>query len=303
MRKNANKLTESELKILILDYTDNLLSNSELMIKYNISYSYLYKTLNQYNVFQKTTCFQNNRKYFVKQDFFENIDTEEKAYFLGFLYADGNVYVSDNGVKSNISLGLIESDKEILDKLNLLIDNKRKLVYIKPKLKRIKNKSFISKGQYRLDINSLKMSKDLINQGCFPKKSLTLKFPTEEQVPKELIFHFIRGYFDGDGWLGIENGSICGTESFVISLKNILSNYNIKSFIRKRTNIYELIINGIQFRNFLKLIYLKSTIYLNRKFNLFKIHLAYEKSLRNRYTKNYTERLSFFAEMQNEKLI
>ena len=43
------------------------------------------------------------------------------------------------------------------------------------------------------------MFNDLIKQGCVPNKSLILTFPNKHQVPKNLINHFIRGYFDGDG--------------------------------------------------------------------------------------------------------
>lgn len=43
------------------------------------------------------------------------------------------------------------------------------------------------------------MFEDLIKQGCIPNKSLVLTFPNKHQVPENLINHFIRGYFDGDG--------------------------------------------------------------------------------------------------------
>ena len=43
------------------------------------------------------------------------------------------------------------------------------------------------------------MFNDLIKQGCVPNKSLILTFPNKHQVPENLINHFIRGYFDGDG--------------------------------------------------------------------------------------------------------
>ena len=39
----------------------------------------------------------------------------------------------------------------------------------------------------------------LNNKGVLYKKSKILTFPTIQQVPKNLLFHFIRGYFDGDG--------------------------------------------------------------------------------------------------------
>ena len=45
------------------------------------------------------------------------------------------------------------------------------------------------------------MKQSLINAGILEKKTTTLKFPTNQQVPVNLIWHFIRGYYDGDGSL------------------------------------------------------------------------------------------------------
>lgn len=44
---------------------------------------------------------------------------------------------------------------------------------------------------------------DLSKHGCVPNKSLILKFPTT--LPNELVNDFIRGYFDGDGSVYINN--------------------------------------------------------------------------------------------------
>ena len=57
------------------------------------------------------------KKYYLKEDIFDNIDTEEKAYWLGFLYADGNV--ANNA--SRIRLSLAENDLEILEKFSIFI--------------------------------------------------------------------------------------------------------------------------------------------------------------------------------------
>ena len=47
---------------------------------------------------------------------------------------------------------------------------------------------------YRYSFRSQSCKADLIKQGCMPAKSLILKFPTEKQVPKNLLAPFIRGY-------------------------------------------------------------------------------------------------------------
>lgn len=72
---------------------------------------------------------------------------------------------------------------------------------------------------YRIAIYSKELALDLIKLGCFQNKSLILKFPTEQQVPKHLIHHFMRGYFDGDGCVTSGQGqlrfSVIGTKLFL----------------------------------------------------------------------------------------
>jgi intein-encoded DNA endonuclease-like protein len=67
------------------------------------------------------------------------------------------------------------------------------------------------------------MTSDLIALGCVPRKSLILRFPTKEQVPQHLIKHFIRGYFDGDGSIGLVKKHTQGFVNFV-GTKNMLLN-------------------------------------------------------------------------------
>lgn len=55
-----------------------------------------------------------------------------------------------------------------------------------------------SKNQYRLTINNKHISKRLAELGCGKAKTSVITFPTLEQVPENLIHHFIRGYFDGN---------------------------------------------------------------------------------------------------------
>ena len=118
----------------------------------------------------------------IYENIFEKINTEEKAYWLGFLYADG--YVA-SGKRNDVELSLQLSDKCHLKKFKDFIGFEGKLI----------TDSF----RCRISFKNKKIKQDLIKLGCTPKKSLTSKFPTEEQVPKELIPHFIRGYLDGDG--------------------------------------------------------------------------------------------------------
>lgn len=131
-----------------------------------------------------------NRKHTFNENYFEKIDTEAKAYFLGLLYADGCNHADTN----SFSIGLQKKDRHILKEFNKEINSKRpfSITYLSKK-----NPSH--QDSYRLNFQSKKICEDLIRLGCVPKKSLILKFPTEEQVPGYLLHHFVRGYLDGDG--------------------------------------------------------------------------------------------------------
>ena len=191
---------------------------------------------------------------------FEKIDTEEKAYWLGFLYADGCV----GSKEDKVELSLSEKDLHHIEKFKEFMNINNKICY------REKTKA------YRFSFRSQKCKFDLIRQGCFPKKSLILKFPTEEQVPKNLMKHFIRGYFDGDGWFS-NTGScfqvgLIGTQDFLEGLLKIFSELGIttdnKIFIVNRENrAKRYVFSKLQdVTIFLNWIYKDAVVYLDRKY-------------------------------------
>ena len=190
---------------------------------------------------------------------FEIIDTEEKAYWLGFLYADGSV----GSKEDKIELGLAEKDLKHIEKFKTFMNINNKISY------REKTKS------YRMSFRSAKCKQDLIDKGCIPKKSLILDFPNENQVPKHLIRHFIRGYFDGDGWFTNTEScfqiGIIGTENFINGFLNSIENTNKdnKIFDVHRKNGAKRYVFGAydDVLNFLNWIYKDSNIYLERKYN------------------------------------
>lgn len=171
-------------------------------------------------------CAEINRKNNFNEDYFEKIDTEDKAYFLGLLYADGNIYLKRNRVQ----ITLQKKDKYILEEFSKFINSTAKLYVDREKY-------------YKLILDSKKMVKDLINLGCIPKKSLKLKFPSCEQVPENLMNHFIRGYFDGDGSISNSgtNGneiSFTGSENFISALIIYMKskNFNFYKFDKRYKN-------------------------------------------------------------------
>lgn len=139
------------------------------------------------------------------------------------------------------------------------------------------------KIQYRLCVTNYNISQKLKELGCFQAKSLSLKFPTTNQVPERLLRHFIRGYFDGGGCFSLykpkkRNSTYCevglvSTNSFCQSIQNITNKIlNVYSKISDKHN------NGTKTfkitghnncNKFLEWIYKDSTIFLPRKFNKF----------------------------------
>lgn len=216
------------------------------------------------------------RKYLVKEDFFDDIDSEEKAYVLGFIYADGCNSIERNAVIINLK----ETDKDILLKITTLVQPTKPLMYIDTS-EQIKKEGYEnSKNQYRMVIQNKHISQRLIELGCGKAKTHNLVFPTGIQVPKYLQRHFIRGYFDGDGSISgnkQKQFSITGNEKFLESIQKILINdlYFSKTKLDKRwkdskDNIKSLRYCGInqciKFRDWL---YKDATLYLERKKELF----------------------------------
>ena len=165
-------------------------------------------------------------KYSVNQNYFNIIDNEWKAYWLGFLYADGMNKIKRR-IKSDkfdysTSLCLAKIDKSHIEKFkNSLQSNSPIRDHISKLNGNIYNNS-------KILICNKQMCEDLNRLGCVPNKSLILKFPTEDQVPKKFIRDFIRGYFDGDGCIHINlikkniQFNLVGTLEFIEKMQEIL---------------------------------------------------------------------------------
>lgn len=121
-------------------------------------------------------------------NFFEEIDTADKAYWLGFLYADGTISSSSN----SISLGT--KDKEHVEKFRDALGALNNKIAVREDTRFSKTCVI-----YNFTIHDAQLHQDLIKWGCVPNKSyLDLHLP---KIPEELKWHFIRGLFDGDGCL------------------------------------------------------------------------------------------------------
>lgn len=193
----------------------------------------------------------------IEKNIFSKIDTEEKAYWLGMLYADGAI----NKTTGQVCLALQAQDINHLEKLKAFLKCNNKISYDK------------YGNSYRLSFCCKQITKDLINLGCVPQKSLILTFPGDDKVPQQFKKDFLRGYVDGDGCLSFTDKSysfqITSTESFL--------NEAIDYFGWKRCKLD----NSGQAKTwrcgdkklvpqYLKILYENSTIYLDRKYEKYK---------------------------------
>lgn len=208
-------------------------------------------------------------KYNYNRDFFEVIDTEEKAYWLGFIFADGCVCINNSRTNAaEVSIQLQESDAEHLRKFNKSLGGNIPVTF--------KDLDTFNKPRKICSIRcySFKMSQDLISHGCTERKSFTVKMPIN--VPKEMYRHFIRGYYDGNGCICVKNtkqrllGINFCTASIDMAneLRETLMNFGINSYIvdEKGKSTYRLYICGMKnVDNMLHFMYDNSTIYLDRK--------------------------------------
>jgi intein-encoded DNA endonuclease-like protein len=213
------------------------------------------------------------RKYKINQYFFEKIDTEEKAYFLGLIYSDGCLH------KKILSLSLIEDDSYILDKFLFFLESDAKLYTLKPRKE-------THQTQKKLMVSNTKLSDDLFRLGIMENKSLQLKFPTDEQVPKKFLSHFIRGVFDGDGSIFSYDRNINGkiytevgvtiisSNEFINGLKNFIGYGNVYK-TNKGKNSFISFKKKKEIENISKYLYNDSTIFLKRKKEKFKEILDY----------------------------
>lgn len=262
------RLSHREKTELFTKYETGKYTGADLAKEYPISLTAINGLLRRHGYKAKSQS-ELQRKYNIDEAFFDVIDTEEKAYFLGLLYADGCNATNRNAV----ILSLKEDDKEILEKLNSLLQPKKPLGYTKS-------------GQTTLLISNKHISQRLIELGCHRAKTYTLVFPSGKQVPKHLIRHFVRGYFDGDGWVGKKSICVVATLDFCNSLAEILKEqFNINCYIRARhperkNNIRMLELNNKSARTFLEWIYKGSNIHLQRKYERYLKQMDYDNSIK-----------------------
>lgn len=187
---------------------------------------------------------------------FDSIDTEEKAYWLGFIFADG--YISTSNYQFEVSLKSLDIGH--LQKLAKFFSKRTPL--------------YCDETRCRLEISSKHLWNTLNNLGCVPRKSLILKFPEVSIFSdKKLIKHFIRGYWDGDGCLTYKRAnyptiSVLGTEDMLSNIQVYLKTNKTLYNNSKTQDITKVLkINGKEAFEVTQYLYKDASIYLERKYN------------------------------------
>lgn len=241
--------------------------------KYGISTPTIYRYMKQHNIVYRNG---HGRKHHFNEQYFQDIDDEHKAYWLGFLYADGSVTTTDksctapNRLTINISAKDIDIIKMFLKDVggdDIDID-----VYDPDP------RTYGTTPMARINLNSKALCTDLIRYGCVPNKTFKVDVPP---IPMSLMPHFVRGLFDGDGNITGGNSPafrITGYDVFLAQIKTYLnfacdlnSNANLRYYPKKDPRVCDLNFGG---KNIVAKIYHHlyddANIYLERKYKKFK---------------------------------
>lgn len=261
MKENQQKYTIDQVKEFGQYYLKGH-SLKDTAEHFSVNYATLKQYLIKYNYRKPTKKLSNQRV--PKNHYFDIIDSHEKAYFLGYWYADGYINTSPYGVSMGIGLQL--QDVYILEKLKEEMN--------------IPNKIGIYKNSAKLQYTDKHTYQNLQKLGVKENKShLDFGLPN---ISEEFMHSFILGYFDGDGCITIKNTGYsvvsicCNSKQFLEEIKEWLNKYDIetrpilKEHGQRKNDLYILYLSKRENQlKFFDLIYKDSSIYLKRKYNKF----------------------------------
>lgn len=199
---------------------------------------------------------------------------ENVAYILGLIAADGHIIYHGNSNSNSLELELAEYDVEILYKILDILESKKPLMYSK------------KKHTYKLSISNVKIIEDMIQKGIpYINKTTDICFPSD--IPHEFQKDFIRGILDGDGSIYIEKATnrlhlqFLGSLSMITSIRDIIpidiTDLTIIDLYSSHA-CYKLSISGKRAQQILSWIYNDSTLYFQRKHNIYLSYLSSQTS-------------------------
>lgn len=255
---------DEQIKEILYLYTVQHISIAIISKSYQVDPSVIKRVLKENSI-----EIRDNNAYKAKavdSNFFEKIDSQEKAYILGFIYADGCVS------NHRLSIKISKQDIELLEQIKLSMSSSHKIgVYT--------NHNGYGKGKEfcQLVIKDNKIENDLQQLGVVPQKTKILTFPSPEQIPPNYIRHFIRGFFDGDGSIYMGNSSpiisFTGTQDMLLGIRQELQkiiNTHANVYKYKNKEIFDYKVGGMkQIKIIYDYFYQNANIFLGRKKNKF----------------------------------
>ena len=226
-----------------------------------------------------------NRRFNVNHSYFNVIDSEDKAYWLGFLFADGCIRKTKTG--SQVVLKLSVKDENHLINFKNNLNSEHKIVYNVSKTTS-KNGTPSVSNNCIIRVNSGEMVEDLINQGCIPRKTFTIERPN---IDEKYFRHFLRGFYDGDGnffYSEVTKMSVvtivCASKNFRTFIIDVMSKIPNIGKIHEDDNRYTIKINNIVgIIEFLSYLYYDSKIELTRKKEYYERYKEYRRSIESSY--------------------
>ena len=221
---------------LLNEYRDKTISFCEMAKRLNMSHQ------NLSLVFKKEGLLSNKKlnQASIHHTFFDNIDSLEKSYLLGYYIADGSIYESKSGntVNKRVSFSCTVKDIEFLHmiKETLNISNK---ISISPNRYKVKGTDYLSQPMAKLQFTSSHIF-DLFNSKGYGQNKTYLSYTCPVFMNNDLFFKFLLGVFDGDGGITISSVSkgkynytnyafyiTSNCKEFLESLKLNLEKFNI----------------------------------------------------------------------------
>lgn len=246
------EFSETQLQDIISRY-ENGEAVSNIRKDYNVTHKVINRVLKENNV-----MIRGNRKHFYNEDVFKEIDTAEKAYWIGFITADG--YVNED--RNFMRIKLQEKDKNHLYKFMKFINGDESMI-------KYEFHNTTGNRQWYIEVNGKTFIKSLVDLGIRQGKSTKEKWC--DKIPEEYIKDYIRGVIDGDGHIELARIDICNSYEV---LKNIQDHLIDKCNIHKGkvcnhsgTNRIYIIKNRKQVLEYL---YYDDCISLDRKYEIAK---------------------------------
>lgn len=266
MRRLYEDVTDEEKQVIIDRYVNQNMGMRKAGSVFGYSDKIVKKILIEYDIPVKGQGGSSRQRYFLNEKYFNpNNQSHNSAYILGMLASDGNV----SKEKNCIYIELQREDKEILEKINNEIQNDREV------------KDYETGRGYKnskLYFFSQKVKDDLSLYNIVPNKTYTNK-DFLQNIKKEYYIDFIRGFFDGDGSIYWDNGTIkwqlsSTSKQTLDHIQQILLDYGINSSFQIQSNNNDVITWRLYFyglennKKLYNLFYSNiNTLFMQRKFN------------------------------------